>query len=191
MSASLARSIRSAGYVGPEPPSDLSSSARAAKASARRAAIAASPVRMRTSGCPSAATVPSAATAAWRSARRRSAAMVPARKASSTSVSGASVNGAPPASGRQRDQRRLGAVDIAFALEESACCGHRTIARVRARSLFSAPGGMSDMRFQTRGVMKTIGTPSAPHTPSITPRARPKAKAATFASVGLAETNSQ
>src|ERR1700722_1102839 len=73
----------------------------------------------------------------------------------------------------------------------SACAGQRAIARVRAKSLFSAPDGMSASRFHVGGVENTIGRPSAPAQPSMTPRARPNANAATFASVGRAPTNSQ
>jgi hypothetical protein len=50
---------------------------------------------------------------------------------------------------------------------------------------------MSASRFHVGGVRKTIGRLSAPAQPSMTPRARPKANAATFASVGRAPTSSQ
>jgi hypothetical protein len=75
--------------------------------------------------------------------------------------------------------------------KRSACAGQRAIARVRARSLFSAPAGMSAKRFHVGGVKNTIGRPRAPAQPSITPRARPKENAATFASVGRELINSQ
>src|ERR1700733_16127616 len=73
----------------------------------------------------------------------------------------------------------------------SACAGQRAIARVRAKSLFSAPGGIAASLFQTGGAMNTMGRPRAPAQPSMPPRALPKEKAATLASVGRAPTNSQ
>ena len=68
----------------------------------------------------------------------------------------------------------------------AARCGHFARARVRARSLCSAAGRDVRQALPGSGSHETIGSPSAPAQPLITPRARPKAKAATFASVGRA-----
>ena len=96
-----------------------------------------------------------------------------------------------PSSNRQARPGKLREVDIALAVKEIRACRPSSDRALAGQVLFSAPGGMSAKRLHVSGVRNTIGRPSAPAQPSMTPRARPKANAAVFASVGRAPTNSQ
>ena len=85
--------------------------------------------------------------------------------------------------------RALSARPSSLTLAKSAArSGQRLIASDRAASFDLSVSPMA--RFHAGGVMNVIGTPAAASTPSMTPRARPNAKAPVGPSPGLALTHS-